>query len=66
MSGPRFINLQRNELLLIAAHLHMKIFKIQRVGQSACIPPLHVKEGDKQGKSTRFYILVSGRPRSGE
>ena len=44
----------------------MRIVKIQRVGQSARILPIHVKEGDIRGKSTRFYILVSGRPRSQE
>ena len=44
----------------------MGIVKIQRVGQSARILPMHVKEGDIRGKSTRFYILVSGRPRSQE
>ena len=61
--GPRFINLKRYELVLIS-HLHMRIVKIQRVGQSARILPIHVKEGDIRGKSTSFYILVSGRPRS--
>ena len=40
--------------------------KIQRVVQSARILPIHVKEGDIRGKSTSFYILVSGRPRSRE
>ena len=44
----------------------MRIVKIQRVGQSARILPIHVKEGDTRGKSTRFCILVSGRPRSQE
>ena len=44
----------------------MRIVKIQRVVQSARILPIHVKEGDIQGKSTNFYILVSGRPRSRE
>ena len=38
--------------------------KIQRVVQSARILPIHVKEGDIRGKSTSFYILVSGWPRS--
>ena len=60
---PRFINLKRYELLLIA-HLHMSIVKIQRVSQSARILPMYVKEGDKRGESTSFYILVSDRPRS--
>ena len=32
MPGPRFIKLKRYELVLIA-HLHMRIAKIQRVGQ---------------------------------
>ena len=32
--GPRFIKLKRYELVLIA-HLHMRIVKIQRVVQSA-------------------------------
>ena len=64
-SGPRLINLKRYELVLIA-HLHMRIVKIQRVVQSARILPIHVKEGDIRGKSTSFYILVSGRPRSRE
>ena len=44
----------------------MRIVKIQRVGQSARILPIHVKEGNIRGKSTTFYILVSGRPRSQE
>ena len=65
LAGPRFINLKKYELVLIA-HLHMRIVKIQQVGQSARIHPIHVKEGDIRGKSTRFYILVSGRPRSQE
>ena len=34
--GPRFIIQKTNELLGIA-HLHMRIVKIQRVGQSARI-----------------------------
>ena len=51
--GPRFIKLKRYELVLIA-HLHMRIVKIQRVGQSARILPIHVKEGDIRGKSTSF------------
>ena len=63
--GPRFINLKRYELVLIA-HLHMRIVKIQRVVQSARILPIHVKEGNIRGKSTSFYFLVSGRPRSRE
>ena len=65
--GPRFIKLKKYELVLIA-HLHLRIVKIQQVGQSARILPigLHVKKGDLRGKSTRFYILVSGRPRSRE
>ena len=37
------------------AHLHMRIVKIERVGQSARILPIHVKEGVKRGKSTRFF-----------
>ena len=65
LPGPRFIKLTRYELVLIA-HLHMRIVKIQQVVQSARILPIHVKEGDIQGKSTSFYILVSGRPRSRE
>ena len=64
-SGPRFIKLKRYELVLIA-HLHMRIVKIQRVAQSARILPIHGKEGVIRGKSTSFYILVSGRPRSRE
>ena len=63
--GPRFINLKRYELVLIA-HLHMRIVKIQRVVQRARILPIHVKKEDIRGKSTSFYILVSGRPRSRE
>ena len=43
--GPRFIKQKRYELVLIA-HLHMRIVKIQRVVQSARILPIHVKEGD--------------------
>ena len=64
-SWAPFINLKRYELLLIA-HLHMRIVKIQRVGQSARILPIHVKEGDIRGKSTSIYNLVSGRQRSRE
>ena len=63
--GPRFIKLKRYELVRIA-HLHMRIVEFQRVGQSARILPIHVKEGDIRGKLTRFYFLVSGRPRSRE
>ena len=48
-----FIKLKRYELVLIA-HLHMRIAKIGRVGESARILPLHVKEGDIRGKSTSF------------
>ena len=44
----------------------MRIVKIQRVVQSARILPIHVKEEDIRGKSTSFYILVIGRPRSRE
>ena len=51
--GPRFIKLKRYELVLIA-HLHMRIVKIQRVGQSARNLPIHVKEGVKRGKATSF------------
>ena len=36
------------------------------MGQSARILPIHVEEGDIRGKLTRFYFLVSGRPRSRE
>ena len=64
-TGPRFIKLKRYELVRIA-HLHMRIVEFQRVGQSARILPIHVKEGDIRGKLTRFYFLVSGRPRSRE
>ena len=39
---PRFIKLKRYELVLIT-HLQMLIVKIQRVGQSARILPMHVK-----------------------
>ena len=36
--------------------------EIKRVGQSARILPIHVKEGVKRGKSTSFFfIFVSGR-----
>ena len=38
----------------LIAHLHMRIVKIQRVGQSARILPIHVKEGDIREKSTSF------------
>ena len=51
--GPRFIKLKRYELVLIA-HWHMRIVKIQRVGQSARILPIQVKEGNIRGKSTSF------------
>ena len=37
------------------AHLHIRIVGIKRVGQSARILPIHVKEGVKRGKSTSFY-----------
>ena len=37
------------------AHLHMRIAKIKRVGQSARILPIHVKKGVKRGKSTIFF-----------
>ena len=37
------------------AHLHMRIVKIKRVGQSARIQPIHAKEGVKRGKSTSFF-----------
>ena len=37
------------------AHLHMRIFKIERVGQSAHILPIHVKEVVNRGKSTSFF-----------
>ena len=50
---PRFIKLKRYELVSIA-HLHMRIVKIQRVGQSARILPIRVKEGELRGKSTIF------------
>ena len=33
----------------------MRIVEIKRVGQSARILPIHVKEGVKQGKSTSFF-----------
>ena len=36
------------------AHLHMRIVEIKRVGQSARILPIHVKEGVKRGKSFSF------------
>ena len=64
--GLSFINLKRYKLLLIALCIYMSTVKIQRVAQSACILPMHVKEGDKRGESERFYIVVSGRPRSEE
>ena len=35
--------------------MHMRIVKIQRVGQSAHILPIHVKEGVKRGKLTSFF-----------
>ena len=37
------------------AHLHMRILEIERVGQSARILPIHVKEGVKRGHSTSFF-----------
>ena len=37
------------------AHLHVRIFEIKRVGQSARNFPIHVKEEVKRGKSTRFF-----------
>ena len=54
--GPRFIKLKRYELVLLA-HLHMRIVKIQRVGQSARILPIHVKEGDIREKN--YEVLYS-------
>ena len=44
----------------------MRIVEFQRVGQSARILPIHVKEGDIRGKLTKYYFLVIGRPRSRE
>ena len=55
-SGPRFIIQNTNELILIA-HLHMRIVKIQRVGQSARILPIHVKE-EKTSQSEAFSVLL--------
>ena len=55
--GPRFIKLKRYELVLIA-HLHMRIVKIQRVGHSALILPIHVKEGDIQGRINMSSYLL--------
>ena len=40
------------------AHLHMRIVKIERVGQSARILPIHVTEGVKRGKSTSFFSFL--------
>ena len=61
-----FYQAERYELVLIA-HLHMRIFKIQRVGQSA---PIHVKEGVKRGKSAGFFHFRKrqelGHDKSGE
>ena len=58
--------MKRYELVLIA-HLYKRIAKIQRVGQRVGQSTrMHVKEGDIQGKSTSFYILVIGRPKSRE
>ena len=42
------------------------IVKIYRVGQSAHIHSMHVKEGNKREKSTTFIVFVSGRQRSRE
>ena len=56
-----FYHPERNELLLIS-YLLMRIVKIQRVGRSARIQPIRVKEGDKRGEVISFYILVSSRP----
>ena len=39
------------------AHLHLGIVQIERVGQSACILPIHVRKGDKRGKLTSFYYF---------
>ena len=63
--GTRFIIQKTNELLGIA-HLHMRIVGIKRVGQSARILPVHVKEGDIRGSQRAFYNLVSGRQGSRE
>ena len=43
------------------AHLHMRIIKFERVGQSARILPIHVKEGVKRGKSTSFFHFRKGQ-----
>ena len=59
LARPRFINQKRNTLVLIA-HLHLRIAKIQRVGQSARVLPTHIKEGDKRRKSTGPWSLVRG------
>ena len=44
-----------NKRALVNTSFHMRIVKIQRVGQSARILPIHVKEGVKRGKSTSFF-----------
>ena len=37
------------------AHLHMRIVRIEGVGQIARILTIHVKEGEKRGKQASFY-----------
>ena len=39
------------------AHLHMRIFEIKRVDQSARVLPIHVKEGVKRGKPMSFFYF---------
>ena len=52
------------------AHLHLRIFEIERVGQSAHILPILVKEGVKRGKSTSFFYFCKrqelGHEKSGK
>ena len=44
------------------AHLHMRIVKIERAGQSARILSIHVKRGREMRKLNKlFVIFVSGR-----
>ena len=38
------------------AHFHMRIFKLVRVGQSARILPMHVKEGFNKFKTSFFHF----------
>ena len=63
----RYVFSDKNEM----SSLYLReLPKIQRVGQSARILPIHVKEGDKHKKSTSFFHFCkrqeSGHEKSGK